>query len=218
VTVHTLDETADFEAGETVSGQVDETFRTSSMRAHTASHVVYGVGRKLFDGHGYGGFDIGEDTIRMDFDTSDDADAVNALTIQRMANEAVWDSRAVNWYEMDATEARNDEDIVFNLGENADATDTVRIVEIEGWDISACGGTHVENTVEIGPIRVTDISNPGADLVRVKYAVGPTAIQQQIEERRGATRAADILDTSVTDLPRRAEDLLDEAEALQSAC
>jgi len=216
VTVHTLDETADFETGETVSGQVDEPFRTNSMRAHTASHVVYGVGRKLFDGHGYGGFDIGEDTIRMDFDTNDDADAVNALTIQRMANEAVWDSRAVDWYEMDATEARNDEDIVFNLGENADATDTVRIVEIEGWDISACGGTHVENTVEIGPIRVTDISNPGADLVRVEYAVGPTAIQQQIEERRGATRAADILDTSVTDLPRRAEGLLEETAALQS--
>lgn len=215
VTVHTLDSAPEFDEGESLTGHVDESFRTYTMRAHTASHVVYGAGRELFDYHGYGGFDIGEDTVRLDFDTSSGADSVNPLTVQRMANEAVWDSRDVDWYEMDAAEARANDDIVFNLDTVANGNDTVRIVEIDGWDISACGGTHVGNTIEIGPIRVLSVSNPGADLVRVEYAVGPTAIREAIEERRGAARAAETLDTGVQDLPGRAERLLAENETLK---
>lgn len=212
-TVHTLATEPAFEAGETVSGEIDETFRTYCMRAHTASHVVYGAGRKLFDEHGYGGFDIGEDRIRLDFET--ESDEVNPLTIQRMANEAVWESRHVEWYEMDADEAAADDEIVFNLGEDVGSAGTVRIVEIDGWDVSACGGTHVRNTREIGPIEVLSVSNPGAGLVRVEYAVGPTAIQHAIDERRNAARAADVLDTSVTELPQRAESVLAENAALK---
>ncbi|WP_135305613.1 alanyl-tRNA editing protein [Haloarcula amylovorans] len=214
-TVHTLAEAPDIEVGATVSGEIDEQFRTYSMRAHTASHVVYGVGRKLFDSHGYGGFDIGEDNIRLDFYADTDADGVNALTFQRMANEAVWDGRSVEWYEMDTEEARDDDDIVFNLGD-ADPADSVRIVEIDDWDISACGGTHVRNTNEIGSIEVIDVSNPGADLVRVEYAVGPSAIQHQIDRRRSVSRAADMLDTSVEDLAQRSRELLEEKKSLQA--
>jgi len=216
VTVHTLDVDPGFEAGETVAGRIDEAFRTYCMRAHTASHVVYGAGRELLDGHGYGGFDIGEDRIRLDFATASDVDAVNPLTVQRMANEAVWEARPVKWYEMDADRAEADDEIVFNLGEGVDVTGAVRIVEIDGWDVSACGGTHVENTVEVGPITVLDVSNPGAGLVRVEYAVGPEAIQSAIRERRGAIRAAEALDTNVRELPGRAESVVAENRSLRS--
>jgi alanyl-tRNA synthetase len=212
LTVHTLAEAPTFEAGETVAGEVNEGARTYSMRAHTASHVVYGAGRKLFGEHGYGEFDIGEESVRLDFKTDADADAdadeVSAVTFQRLANEAVWDERLVDWYKMDADEAEADDDVVFNLNDDADPAETVRIVEIDGWDISACGGKHVSWTSEIGPIKVLDVSNPGADLVRVECAVGPAAIQQQLDETRASTRAAETLDTSVEGLPQRAQGLL----------
>ena len=206
ITVHTLAEPPEFEAGETVTGDIDDAFRTYSMRAHTASHIVYGAGRKLFESHGYGGFDIGEDSIRLDFMT--DAESVDALGLQRLANEAVWETRDVEWYEMDIADARADEEIVFNLGDAADAT--ARIVEIDGWDISACGGTHVAHTSEVGPIEILDVSNPGADRLRVEYAVGPTAIQRRIDDARAARRAAETLDTGVDNLPGRAQQLRTE--------
>ncbi|PSP69466.1 hypothetical protein BRC79_04185 [Halobacteriales archaeon QH_8_67_27] len=215
VTVHTLADPPDVAVGETVAGRIDDEFRTYAMRAHTASHVVYGAGRQLFDEHGYGGFDIGEDTVRIDLDVPSAADDVNALTVQRLANEAVWESRSVEWYEMDAEEARADDEIVFNVDETA-VSDTVRIVEIDGWDIAACGGTHVSNTVEIGPVRVTEVSNPGAGLVRVEYAVGPAAIQRQVDERRSARRAAETLDSSVEALPQRARQVSEEADSLRA--
>lgn len=216
VTVHTLGERPDFGVGERVHGEIDEDARTYSMRAHTASHVVYGAGRELFDEHGYGGFDIGQERVRLDFRTDFDADEVTPLTFQRLANEAVWADLSVDWYEMDADEAAADEEIVFNLPEDTETTETVRIVDIEGWDISACGGTHVARTSEIGPIKVLDVSNPGKDLVRVTYAVGPTAIQRQLDETRAARRAAEILDTNVEGLPQRARGLLSENRELKS--
>lgn len=215
-TVHTLATEPDFDVGETVAGSIDEEFRTYSMRAHTASHLLYGAGRRLFDDHGYGGFDIGPEKVRLDFETGHDPNAVNTLTLERMVNEAVWASRAVSWREMDRERARERDEIVFNLTEKAAGDETVRIVEIEDWDIAACGGTHVRNTNEIGPVKVLDVSNPGADLLRVEYAVGPTAIQARIDETRAARRAARTLDTSISDLPGRATSITETNASLEA--
>ncbi|UPM44894.1 alanyl-tRNA editing protein [Halocatena salina] len=214
-TVHTLDTSPTFEIGDTVDGNVSDDFRTYCMRAHTASHLVYGVGRTLFDDHGYGGFDIGEKKVRLDFKTSRDSTDVNELTFERMINEVVWESKDVTWEEMNTEAACNRSDIVFNLSDDAAEAETVRIVEIIGWDIAACGGTHVRNTREIGPVKVVDVSNPGSGLVRVEFAVGPHAIDAQIDETRNANRTADVLDTSVDNLPKRARSLLEEKTSLE---
>lgn len=214
-TVHTLESAPEFAVGDTVAGDVDDDFRTYCKRAHTASHLVYGAGRKLFDDHGYGGFDIGEEKVRLDFETDRAATDVNALTFERLVNEAVWESKAVTWEEMDANVARERSDIVFNLSDDAGDAETVRVVEVEDWDIAACGGTHVRNTPEIGPVKVTDVSNPGTGLVRVEFAVGPAAIDARIDETRNANRAADVLDTSVDDLATRASSLVEEKTSLE---
>lgn len=215
-TVHTLATEPDFEAGDIVTGSIDEEFRTYCMRAHTASHLLYGAGRKLFDDLGYGGFDIGPKKARLDFKTDHDPNEVNALTLERMLNEAVWKSKDVSWRQMNATKARDRDDIVFNLTGKTDGAETVRIVEVEDWDIAACGGTHVQNTNEIGPVKVLEISNPGSDLVRVEYAVGPTAIQAQLDEARAATRAAQTLDTSVEELPKRTTRIVEANSSLET--
>lgn len=209
-TIHTLANEPGFEADETVTGRIDEEFRTYCMRAHTASHLVYGAGRRLFEDPGYGGFDIGSEKVRLDFETDRDPDDVNAITFERMVNEVVWDSRDITWEEMSSERARRRDDVVFNLTDDGKPSDMVRVVEIDKWDIAACGGTHVENTNEVGPIVVLDVSNPGSGLVRVEYAVGPSAIQARIDERKNAERAADVMDTSVENLPERATSLVQE--------
>ncbi len=213
-TIHILATVPGFEAGEAVTGRIDEEFRTYCMRAHTASHLMYGAGRKLFEDPGYGGFDISSEKGRLDFETDHNPDDVNAVTFERMVNEVVWDSRNVTWEEMDSERARQRDDVVFNVTDDGELSDTVRVVEIDEWDIAACGGTHVKNTDEIGPISVLDVSNPGSDLIRVEYAVGHTAIQTRIDDRKNAERAADVLNTSVNDLPERATSLVQENGSL----
>jgi alanyl-tRNA synthetase len=209
----------DLEVGETVRGDIDDEFRTYAMRAHTASHALYGAGRKILDELGYGGFDIGEQKVRVDFTTATDITDDTLAELERLTNRAIWDSREVSWEEIPQREAREREEIAFNTkteeGVMSDS-DTVRVVTIEGFDWGACGGTHVSNTREIGPVTVLDRSNPGEGLTRVEFAVGPSAIRRRAEDVRAAREAAKTLDVGVAELPEAAERVSQQVEELEA--
>jgi alanyl-tRNA synthetase len=224
--VHYLAEAPDVEAGDDVQGEVDPQFRRYCQRAHTASHVLYGAGRRVLDDLGYGGFDISEEKVRVDFETSTDIDDDVLVELERLTNRAVWDSHDVSWTEIPAADARAREDVAFNTkteeGVMADA-DTVRIVTVEDWDVAACGGTHVRNTEEIGPVSVLSRSNPGEGLTRVEFTVGPSAVEHQAHVRRATLDAAaalgvpeDELGEAVRRLQADAADLEAELDDLES--
>ncbi len=217
--VHTLETDPELEEGDEIVGQVDEEFRTYCMRSHTASHVLYGAGRLILDDLGYGGFDIGEEKVRVDFQTSTDIDDDVLTELERLTNRAVWDSMAVSWEEVPKEDALAREDIAFNTKTEEgvlSGSDTVRVVDIDGWDVAACGGTHVENTREIGPVTILDRSNPGEGMTRVEFAVGPPAIRMRAEHKRNALDAARIAGTGVEDLPDEVARLTDELDALEA--
>ena len=211
--VHELAADPAYEPGDTVHGSVDGEYRTYLMRAHTASHALYGAGRRLLDDLGYGGFGITDEKVRVDFSTPTKIDDDTLAELERLANRAVWESREVSWQELPREEALARDDVAFNTKTEEGVTgETVRIVEIAGWDVAACGGTHVENTREIGPVTVLDRSNPGEGLTRVEFAVGPTAIDRRAEETAAAREAARALDTQVSSLPDAVQRLTEERE------
>lgn len=141
--VHTLAEPPAFGEGATVLGHIDRARRLYSMRAHTASHVVYGAARRCMEDLGYGGFGIsvrprasteatagdgagsrerasettesdGRDKVRVDFLTSTDVNDDVLLELESLANRAVWESRDVDWAVMPEAEARTLDAIAFN--------------------------------------------------------------------------------------------------------
>jgi alanyl-tRNA synthetase len=206
-------------AGDTVEARIDDEFRTYCMRAHTASHVLYGAGRRLLDDLGYGGFGIGDEKVRVDFATSTDIDDSVLVELERLVNRAVWDSRPVSWEEIPTDEARSREEVAFNTktegGVMADS-DSIRVVTIDGWDVAACGGTHVSNTRVIGPVSVLERSNPGEGLTRVEFAVGEPGIDHRATVHRAALDAARELGVGVADLADGVESLRDENERLSA--
>jgi alanyl-tRNA synthetase len=216
--VHDLADPIELAPGEAVTGVVDDEFRTYCMRAHTASHALYGAARRLCEELGYGGFDISPEKVRVDLATPTDLDDDRLVELERLTNRAVWESRPVTWAEVPVDDARAREDVAFNTkteeGVMADA-ETVRIVEIDGWDVAACGGTHVSNTREIGPVTLLDRSNPGEGLTRVEFAVGPVGIDRRATVHGAALDAARTLDTGVGDLPEAAGRLVDERDELR---
>lgn len=217
--VHTLAEDHDVVAGDAVACSVDSEFRTYCRRAHTASHVLYGAGRRLFDELGYAGFDIGTEKVRVDLETDREVDDEAFLELERLSNRAVWDSLAVTWEQRPVEAAREAGDVAFNTktedGVMADS-DSVRVVTIDGWDTAACGGTHVANTAEIGPIELLDRSNPGEGTTRVEFAVGPTAIDRKETVHASALAAAREVGSSVEALPERVEQLSEERRRLEN--
>lgn len=209
--------------GDSVEAAVDPEFRRYCTRAHTASHLLYGAGRRLLSDLGYGGFDISAEKVRVDFTTPTDVDDDVLVELERLTNLAVWESRDVTWEELPREDALSRDEVAFNATtEEGLAGDSVRVVTIDGWDVAACGGTHVRNTEEVGPVTVLSRSNPGEGLTRVEFAVGPDAIDRRATERRRAMEAAAAAETSVDGLPdavgrlqaERAE-LEDELDALR---
>lgn len=214
---HELAATPDIERGESVAGAIDRDFRTYCMRAHTASHALFGAGRHLLDDLGYGGFDIGEEKVRIDFTTTSDIDDETLVELERLVNRAVWESREVTWQERPREEALAEDRVAFNTKtEEGLSGERVRVVEIEGWDWAACGGTHVSNTSEIGPVTVLGRSNPGEGLTRVEFAVGPTGFRRRAERARTIRQAASTLDVAPTELDVAVTDLAETAETLET--
>jgi alanyl-tRNA synthetase len=215
---HTLAEAPDFEKGDTVHCVVDAAFRTYCKRAHTASHVLFGAGRRVLDDVGYAGFDIGEETVRVDFTADTEITDEVMVEMERLANRAVWDSLPVSWDYEDPEAAREREEVAFNTKTEEGAmagAEEVRIVTVEGWDVAACGGTHVSNTQEIGPIHVVERSNPGEGATRVEFAVGPTAIDAAAELHTAAREASRALDVAVPAIPGAVGRLTAERDELQ---
>ena len=213
--VHAIETHPPLEPGETVRGAVDPDFRTYCMRAHTASHALYGAGRRLLEDLGYGGFGIGEQKVRVDFATPTDIDDDTLVELERLVNRAVWESRAVTWEEPPREEALAREEVAFNARtEEGLAGDEVRVVTIEDWDVAACGGTHVRNTREIGPVTVLERSNPGEGLTRVEFAVGPSGIERRAAEASAARAAGRRLDTDPTGVGDAAARLVEERDRL----
>jgi alanyl-tRNA synthetase len=215
--IHELAQAPSFRDGDFVSGSIDEDFRQYTMRAHTASHALYGAGRELFEDIGYGGFDISPKRVRLDFETATEIDDVTLVDLERLVNRIVWEDREVSWNTVPRDEALNREKVAYNAKTAEGITDDeqVRLVEIQDWDIAACGGTHVSSTGEIGPVTVLDRSNPGEGLTRVTFAVGPDAIQQRARERQGALTTARALGTTVEKLPDAVAALQEDRDELE---
>jgi alanyl-tRNA synthetase len=224
--VHVLD--GELEAGQTVEAAVDPEFRRYCRRAHTASHALYGAGRRLLEDLGYGGFGISaapreqrangaaastDEKVRVDFATTTDVDDATLVELERLVNRCVWESREVTWERLPKEEALARDDVAFNTKtEEGIVGNTVRIVEIDGWDVAACGGTHVRNTHEIGPVTLRSRSNPGEGLTRIEFAVGPAGIQHRVGEKGAALEAAASLGTNVETLPAEVDRLRTELE------
>lgn len=136
--------------GETVDCEIDFEARFRKMQNHTGEHIVSGLIHKLY-GYENVGFHLGESDMTADFDGELDGEAIRKIEL--LANRAVFECRAVHAYypsraELEALEYRSKSDL---------AGEDIRIVEIEGIDACACCAPHVENTGEIGLIKLLDV-------------------------------------------------------------
>jgi len=215
--VHRLAAESAVEPGDRVAGQVDVEFRTYCRRAHSASHVLYGAGRRLLDDLGYAGFGITPEKVRVDFETTTTIDDAVLVELERLVNRAVWEHRPVSWTVRTAEDALDDPDIAFNTKtEEGIEDDAVRVVTIEGWDVAACGGTHVTNTGDVGPVTLLDRSNPGEGRTRVEFAVGPVGLRRRRDEKAALLAAASALGAAPTDVPEAVDRLGDRVGSLEA--
>lgn len=216
--VHQVESRPEFSVGDTVTAQIDPAFRAYCKRIHTASHVVYGAGRRVFDDLGYGGFGIDEEKARIDFATSSSISTEEVVELERLANRVVWEHRNVTWEVLPVDEALAIDGIAFNTKtEEGVMGDEIRVVEVDEWDVAACGGTHVGNTRDIGPISILERSNPGEGLTRIELSIGPPAISHRAQEKESLLKAADYIGAAPASLDSKLEEIDEKIGGLEQA-
>jgi misacylated tRNA(Ala) deacylase len=152
---------------------IDAARRALLARMHTATHVLNALVYQRFDGALVSGAQIlGDGTGRMDFDLPDgDNDALRALEPE-LARE-IRQARPVRTVELPIDEARAVPGLLRSAAVAPPPTPDgrIRIVDIEGLDRQACGGTHVANTAQIGGLRIVKVENKGRHNRRVRLVL-----------------------------------------------
>ena len=159
---------AEVAAGAPVEGTIDWPRRHALMRAHGLMHVVNAIARARFDG-AITGVQLGVDRSRIDLRLAgfgrdrlpEFEDAVNTVLVRDLPIRA----RTIQ-----EAEYRARPELVRTLSVEPPVVDgQVRVVELDGFDTQACGGTHVHTTAEIGTGRVTRYDNKGRDNKRLYW-------------------------------------------------
>jgi misacylated tRNA(Ala) deacylase len=146
--------------GQVVRGALDWPWRYALMRHHGLMHVVNAVARLAFGGI-ITGVQIGTERSRIDFKLPEFAREKIAEFEERV-NAAIERGLRVSSVTLTEDEFRARPELVRTLNVLPPVVDGhVRIVEMEGFDAQACGGTHVHSTSEIGRARVTKFDNKG---------------------------------------------------------
>ena len=152
-------------------GELDWERRHAHMRHHTALHVLSGVIWKNFGAKVTGG-QMRADRARMDFSFPKEWTTDVVGEIERLTNKALSEGRPVKAYELPREEALKNPDLIrTQVNLVPERVRVIRIVEIEGLDTQADGGTHVANTSEVGQIEITGHKSKGRHNKRVEFVL-----------------------------------------------
>ncbi len=155
------------ESGDNVKGIIDWDNRHTLMKMHTAAHVL---SRVLFEETGAttSGNQLGLDKSRIDF-RLENYDKEKILECVKKANEIIVKSIPVEKKVMQKDEAFQIEGFGAPSPHLIQDSQTLRVINIKGVDGQPCGGTHVNNTKEIGGIEFVKSENKGKSNRRVYY-------------------------------------------------
>ena len=154
-----------------LKGSLDWERRYGHMRHHTALHVLSGVIWRNFGAKVTGG-QMRSDRARMDFSFPEEWTTGVVGEIERLTNEALAEERPVKVYELPREEALENPDLIrTQVNLVPERVRMIRIVEIEGIDTQADGGTHVANTGEVGEIEITGHKSKGRQNKRVEFVL-----------------------------------------------
>jgi len=184
-----LFEDGGFAAGDRVRAVVPWPVRFPTMCNHTATHLLHRALREALGEHvRQAGSAVRPDKLRFDFTHPQALAPGDRAEVERRVNEKVFENLPVRAYVVPIEEARRLGAMML-FGEKYG--EEVRVVEVPGYSIELCGGTHVRWTAEIGPFVILNESSVGAGVRRIEAVTSGEAYAylasraREIDELRG---------------------------------
>ena len=185
--VHRLDGPASVQIGETVHGEIDWPRRADHIQQHSGQHLLSAVFLRRF-GFPTVSFHLGAETSTIDLATTTVAPE-QAHQAEELVNEVVFEDRPVRvWF------ATPEEAKALPLRKDVAREGELRLVEIPDLDLTACGGTHVARTGQIGAVLVRKVEKSRQG-VRVEFVCGQRAVRLARLDYMALAEAANTLTT-----------------------
>jgi alanyl-tRNA synthetase len=198
----------DVKPGTRVRGQIDPTRRRDHMQQHSGQHVLSAAFVSLFDLHTVS-FHMADDYCSIDLDTPT-LTREQIESAERLANEIILENRPVDVRFVTREEAGN-----LGLRKIPPAErDSLRIVDIKEFDLSACGGTHVNQTGQIGCILLRKAEKVRQGW-RIEFVAGQRAVATARRDYTALTETAGLFSSHIYDVAQQARKSLDEIRNLR---
>ncbi len=198
--------------GEIIRGKIDWKRRYRLMKHHTATHIVLAATRRVLKHMVWQeGAHKGEDEAHIDISFYRPLSPEEVKEIEREANRIVMENRNVIIKWMKRAEAEKHYGITIYQG-GAVPGGTLRIVEIEGVDVEACGGTHVKKTGEIGFIKIVSRKSIADGVERLTYKAGEASIEYVQHITDILRETSQNLRVGIDQLPSSTKRLLEEVK------
>lgn len=179
--------------GDEVQARVDLSHRQAVGRAHTATHILQAVLRKVLGSHvQQAGSYVEPDRFRFDFTHFKEISDEEMAHVRELLNEYILKNDALKAQVMLKKEAQKTGAIAL-FGEKYD--DEVRVVSVGDYSKEFCGGTHAEATGDIGLIYITSESSVGSGLRRIEAITGMLAFKQAMRDRELLNDLSELLKT-----------------------
>lgn len=190
-----------------VRGRVDWSRRLDHMQQHTGQHILSQAFVTLFDAPTRG-FRVLETVCEIDVDLKDPSTEKIERAVE-LANNVIWEDRAIAIRNVTSAEAAE-----LSLRKEPSREGELRLIEIEGFDLTPCGGTHAFRTGEVGMIAVRSWER-AKGLTRIEFVAGTRALADYRKANRSAREVAALFSAGREDIPQLASQVLNEVKDLQ---
>jgi alanyl-tRNA synthetase len=192
--------------GALVHGRVDWSRRLDHMQQHTGQHILSQAFVTLFNAPTKS-FRVLDASCEIDVDLNNPTSEVIERAVE-LANNVVWEDRAITIRNVTSTEAAE-----LPLRKEPARDGDLRLIEIEGFDLTPCGGTHAYRTGEVGMIGVRSWER-AKGLTRIEFVAGTRALADYRKANKSAREVAALFSTGRDDAPDVAAQMVEEHKEL----
>jgi alanyl-tRNA synthetase len=194
------------EVGAIVKGRVDWARRLDHIQQHTGQHILSQAFVTLFKAPTLG-FRVLSDACEIDVELKNPTVELIERAVE-LANNVIWEDRQITIKSVTAEEAAR-----LPLRKDSARAGELRLIEIEGFDLTPCGGTHAYRTGEVGMIAVRTWER-AKGLTRIEFAAGTRALADYRRANKTARAVAALFSSARDDAPKLTARMVEENKEL----
>jgi alanyl-tRNA synthetase len=195
------------EVGDTVRGKIDWLRRLDHLQQHTGQHILSAAFVRLFDAPTLS-FRVLEHECEIDVELENPTDSRIEQAVD-LANQIIWESRPITIRQVTSEEAA-----ALPLRKEPAREGDLRVIEVDDFDLTPCGGTHARSTGEVGVIAVRSWER-AKGLARIHFMAGIRALADYRKANQTAREVAALFSAGREDSPALVTRLVEESKRLR---